>query len=67
MNCKYPSKNAVSNGKNIPGAMNKQNAKIMTGIHFIGMRHGIQQKVVCWSGFYAACAHTKIIHIGNSP
>lgn len=47
INCKYPRANAVNKGKKIPGDKNKQNAKMITGIHFIGMRHGIQQKVVC--------------------
>ena len=67
MNCKYPITKAVNKGKNIPGAKNKQNAKMITGIHFIGIRHGMQQKVVCWSGFCAACAQTNIIHMGNNP
>ena len=47
MNYKYPKTKAVNKGKNIPGAKNKQNANMITGINFIGIRHGMQQKVVC--------------------
>jgi hypothetical protein len=38
-----------------------------TGIYFIGIRQGRQQKVVCSSGFYEALCHVNIIITGKMP
>lgn len=67
INCKYPNILAINKGKNNAGASIKQNKSKIKGIHFIGIRQGIQQKVVYWSGFCDTCIHINIMHIGNNP
>lgn len=67
MNWTYPKINAIIKDVINIDAKIKTNPRIMKGIYFIGIKHGIQQKVVCWSGFCDAWYQINIITNGNIP
>lgn len=67
INWRYPRVNATSKVGIWAGDIITVKPKIIIGIYFIGIRHGKQNKVVCWSGVWDAWNHITIITIGKNP